>query len=130
MIVDSYQDIAGSDTGAVAGGIGWDTLGAKAAGRFDPADAVGGLVEAVLLREVEAREEADCQRCDCEGNGKCASLHGVLHRAFVPSYSLMHISCQSDEKRSADRIDQMRTFERSLVVNQQDLCLVHQLHEL
>ncbi len=78
-LVDGLEHVAGADAGLLAGRVGGDLAGAKAAGVFHPPDAVGRDVVVGLGREVQPGENADRHGDGGQHDGKNSRLECVLH---------------------------------------------------
>src|ERR1700722_10954613 len=78
-IVDAYEDVAFAESGALARGVGRNTLGPETSGSLNPPDAIGRNFEAVFPLEVHRGEHAPGQRRQCERDCQNTRLGSVLH---------------------------------------------------
>lgn len=79
LVVNTDEDVAGSDTSAVAWGEYRNALCAESPGGFDPPDSVGWNVEAALPVEVHGRKYAGGDGCYCEYDSQNPGLGRVVH---------------------------------------------------
>ncbi len=83
-VVDAYEDVAFAYSGALTGRVGGNTARpVDPPWSFNPPDAVGRNVEAVLTLEVHRGEHASGQRRQCECDCQNTRLGSVLHTPSI-----------------------------------------------
>jgi len=79
LIVNTDEDVAGSDSGAMARGEYRNSLCTEPGCSFDPPDSVGWNIEAALPVEVHGRKNAGGDSCYSEYDSQNPGLGRVVH---------------------------------------------------